>query len=188
MTPPEATCCGLQKTAPCIWCPIFAGRPDSVGKIENGPSVRTAQEVDADSSLIRFFMRDSGEPESCLFKATRVEAFCAGGSISPRSAGESERKEARLVAIVDERSDDGNAMVTRTNLRAFTASQLLRFLYTPTIQTSHSSILQEATSTKLQHLDDALQPLDSCDGLVKEPSANRRLLYVQVTVNISLPL
>lgn len=126
-----AICCQFQ-SAPCVWCLTFGGNPPSISQTENDPYVRITGEVDADGGLISFFMRDHEESEDCSSKADLVEDFCAGASITPEEWGTNADAngdaDARPIALVDDRSNDGRTAVSRTNPGPLTAEKLHGYL------------------------------------------------------------
>lgn len=136
-----AACCQFQST-PCVWCSAFRGSPPPISQTENDPYVRIAGEVDADSSLIGFFMRDHEESEDCSSKADLVEDFCAGANIAPQEwetdVDANEDANTRPIALVDDRSNDGRTAVSRTNPGPLTAEQLLWYLSTMVVSFLHT--------------------------------------------------
>ncbi|KAL6409950.1 hypothetical protein AUP68_06356 [Ilyonectria robusta] len=167
-------CCQFPST-PCAWCSTFGSSPPPISQTENDPYVRIAREHNAEGSLIRFFMRDHEGPVGCLSKADLVDDFCAGASITPHESGAdadaNEDADARHVALVDDRSNDGNVAVSRKNPGALTAKVLLRYLSTMVRFKRGSRIRAGAAQSGREFPEQE-------DSLVGQPNADRRLLYV----------
>jgi hypothetical protein len=126
---------------PCGWNPAFAERRNLVLETENKPhidtraellkleSAETASDLEG-KSFVRVFMQGPRDSDICLPRADRVEAICLGANVrlllEEKGRGNQER-----VALLDERSFEGERQRSRTPKGPLTARDLYLALKQP---------------------------------------------------------